>query len=163
MHSSTHSLTSALDGGEWPASRPSRITPRERFPSTHGIRGWVGPRAGRYMVVKVKAKLSLCLTKHHAMKAYWGSGGIAPRIPDLGTRWRWVVSFTPRQLYPQEKIEREIQSPTPGIETRSSDCPAGSQSLYQMSYPGSERRVKGINVRECKLLVKLMCCTFSVL
>jgi hypothetical protein len=22
----------------------------------------------------------LCLTKHHAMKAYWGSGGIAPRI-----------------------------------------------------------------------------------
>jgi len=21
------------------------------------------------------------LTKHHAMKAYWGSGGIAPRIP----------------------------------------------------------------------------------
>jgi hypothetical protein len=29
------------------------------------------------------------------MKAYWGSGGIAPRILDLGTRWRWVVSFTP--------------------------------------------------------------------
>jgi hypothetical protein len=26
-------------------------------------------------------KLSLCiLTKHHAMKAYWGSGGIAPLI-----------------------------------------------------------------------------------
>jgi hypothetical protein len=37
---------------------------------------------------KKKAKLSLCLTKHHAMKAYWGSGGIAPRILDLGTRWR---------------------------------------------------------------------------
>jgi hypothetical protein len=30
--------------------------------------------------VKVEVKLSLCLTKHHAMKAYWGSGGIAPRI-----------------------------------------------------------------------------------
>jgi hypothetical protein len=30
--------------------------------------------------VKVKLKLSLCLTKHHAMKAYWGSGGITPRI-----------------------------------------------------------------------------------
>jgi hypothetical protein len=28
---------------------------------------------------KVKVKLSLWLTKHHAMKAYWGSGGIAPR------------------------------------------------------------------------------------
>jgi hypothetical protein len=23
-------------------------------------------------VVKVKVKFSLCLTKHHAMKAYWG-------------------------------------------------------------------------------------------
>jgi hypothetical protein len=31
-----------------------------------------------------KVKLSLCLTKHHAMKAYWRSGGIAPRILDLG-------------------------------------------------------------------------------
>jgi hypothetical protein len=33
---------------------------------------------------KVKVKLSLCpvlfLTKHHAMKAYWGSGCIAPLI-----------------------------------------------------------------------------------
>jgi hypothetical protein len=32
-----------------------------------------------------------------------GSGGIAPCILDLGTRWRWVVSFTPRSLYPQGK------------------------------------------------------------
>jgi hypothetical protein len=38
-----------------------------------------------YIYVHIK---SLCLTKHHAMKAYWGSGGIAPRILDLGTRWR---------------------------------------------------------------------------
>jgi hypothetical protein len=29
---------------------------------------------------KGKVKLSLCLTKHHTMKAYWGSGGIAPCI-----------------------------------------------------------------------------------
>jgi hypothetical protein len=36
---------------------------------------------------KVKVKLSLCLTKHHAMKTYWGSGGIALYILDLGTRW----------------------------------------------------------------------------
>jgi hypothetical protein len=37
------------------------------------------------------------------MKTYWGSGCIAPRILDLGTGWRWVVSFTPRPLHPQEK------------------------------------------------------------
>jgi hypothetical protein len=44
-------------------------------------------------------KLLLWLTKHHAMKRYWESGGIAPRILSLGTRWRWVVSFTPRPLW----------------------------------------------------------------
>jgi hypothetical protein len=37
------------------------------------------------------------------MKAYEGSGGTAPRILDLGTRLRWVVTFTPRPLYPQGK------------------------------------------------------------
>jgi hypothetical protein len=30
--------------------------------------------------VKVRVKLSLCLTKRHAMKTCWGSEGIAPRI-----------------------------------------------------------------------------------
>jgi hypothetical protein len=29
---------------------------------------------------------------HHAMKSYWGSGGIARRILDLDTRWRRVVA-----------------------------------------------------------------------
>jgi hypothetical protein len=32
-----------------------------------------------------------------------GSGDIAPRTRDLGTRWRWVVSFTPRPLCLQGK------------------------------------------------------------
>jgi len=37
------------------------------------------------------------------MKAYWVSGGIDPLFLNLGTRWRWVVSFTPRPLYLQGK------------------------------------------------------------
>jgi hypothetical protein len=41
-YSSTHSLTSVLDRGEWSASRPGRFTPRERAPGTHWIRDWVG-------------------------------------------------------------------------------------------------------------------------
>jgi hypothetical protein len=44
MYSSTHFLTSALDAGEWSASRPRRFNPRERAPGTHWIGGWVGPR-----------------------------------------------------------------------------------------------------------------------
>jgi hypothetical protein len=58
------------------------------------------------IVVKVKMKFSLCLTNHHARKTYSGSVGIAPRNLDFGTRWRWVVSFTLRPLYPQGKSPR---------------------------------------------------------
>jgi hypothetical protein len=47
--------------------------------------------------------LFLCLTKQNAMKMYWRSGGIAPRLLDLGTRRRWVASFTSRPICPQEK------------------------------------------------------------
>jgi hypothetical protein len=41
-----HSLTSALDGGEWSASHPSSFTSRERTSSTHWTGGWAGPRNG---------------------------------------------------------------------------------------------------------------------
>jgi hypothetical protein len=48
-----------------------------------------------------KLKLSLCLTKHHAMKTYWGSGGKFQALFDIGTIRRWVVSFkSPAALLP---------------------------------------------------------------
>jgi hypothetical protein len=44
------------------------------------------------MIVKVKVKGKVVpvifLSDHHAMKAYWGNGSIAPRILNIGTRWR---------------------------------------------------------------------------
>jgi hypothetical protein len=49
-----HSLTLALEGGEWSASRPGRFTPRERAHGTHWIGGWVGLRAILDVVVKRK-------------------------------------------------------------------------------------------------------------
>jgi hypothetical protein len=93
---------------------------------------------------------------YHAMKTYWGSGGTVPRILDVGTRWRWVVCFTPRPFYPQRKSPRYpldrrlggLQSrsgrggeeknwqPAPGIEPQNTDSPAHSQSLYRLSYHG---------------------------
>jgi hypothetical protein len=30
--------------------------------------------------------ITCALTEHHAIKEYWGSGGISPRIIDIGTR-----------------------------------------------------------------------------
>jgi hypothetical protein len=53
-YSFTHSLTSALDGDEWSASRPGHFTPREIAPGTHWIGGCVGPRAVLDAVVKRK-------------------------------------------------------------------------------------------------------------
>jgi hypothetical protein len=38
--------------------------------------------------VKVKVKLSQCLTKHHAMKAYWGVEVYLHAFFHFGTRWR---------------------------------------------------------------------------
>jgi hypothetical protein len=38
-------LASALDGGEWSASRPCRFTPTDIGPGTRWIGGWLGPRA----------------------------------------------------------------------------------------------------------------------
>jgi hypothetical protein len=49
-------LTSALDGGEWLASRPGRFAPGERVTGVHRIGGWgVGSRAGLGAVGKGKA------------------------------------------------------------------------------------------------------------
>jgi hypothetical protein len=53
-YSPTHSLTSALAGGEWSASRPGHFTAGEAAPSTHWIGGRAGHRSGRDTAVKRK-------------------------------------------------------------------------------------------------------------
>jgi hypothetical protein len=47
-------LTSALAGGEWSVSQPSRFTAGERASGTHWIGCWVDPRAGLDDVEKRK-------------------------------------------------------------------------------------------------------------
>jgi hypothetical protein len=44
-YSSTHSLTSALDGGEWSASRPGRFTPQGKSPWYPWDRRLGGPQS----------------------------------------------------------------------------------------------------------------------
>jgi hypothetical protein len=51
-YSSTHSLTSALGGGEWSVSRPCRLIRVERAHGTHWIGGWVGSGAVLDAVMK---------------------------------------------------------------------------------------------------------------
>jgi hypothetical protein len=47
---------------------------------------------------KVKIDKVVSALKFHAMKTWWGSGGIVPIILKLGTRWRRVVRFKPWPL-----------------------------------------------------------------
>jgi hypothetical protein len=51
---------------------------------------YISSRPLRYSI-KGKGRGKICpyaSTEHHAMKAYWGSGSIVPRIIDFGSRWR---------------------------------------------------------------------------
>jgi hypothetical protein len=50
------------------------------------------------------------------MKAYWRVEVQLHLFFDLGTRWKWEVSFTPRSLYPQGKnpwypLDRRLGGP----------------------------------------------------
>jgi hypothetical protein len=126
-YSSTHSLTSALGGGEWSASRPGQSTPRERAPGVHWIGGWVGPRVGLGAV-----ELSLCFNwapRHggvlgewryssaHSLTsaldggAWWASrpGRFTPTEITSGTHWigGWVG---PRAIL-DAVVKRKIPSP----------------------------------------------------
>jgi hypothetical protein len=47
----------------------------------------------------------------------WGSGGIAPVILNLSTRWRYVVSFIVLLLYPQDESQWTVSDPD-GTEKR---------------------------------------------
>jgi hypothetical protein len=89
-----------------------------------------------YLHLQVKKVKSLCLTKHHAMKTYCGSGGIALHILDFGTRWRWVVSFTPRPLNRQGRSPRyPLDWKLGGPESRSG---RGGEDRNFQSPPGIE-------------------------
>jgi hypothetical protein len=154
-----------------------------KMPLNHWIGGWVGPRAVLDAVVKRRSPsprwesnsrtpifqpvaLSLYRLNYHGSKLFlcffnWaphhegvlGSECTAPRILQLGTRWKWVVSFTPRPLYlpgkePLASIGweagwapeavwtrwwREIFSAPTG--TRTPDHPSRNPALYHWAIP----------------------------
>jgi hypothetical protein len=85
---------------------------------------------------KGKAFCILFLTEHHVMKAYWDSRYVVPCILDLGTRWRSVVCFTPRRLYPQGKTPwYPLDKRVGGLQSRSRQ--AGEEKNSQF-LPGLE-------------------------
>jgi hypothetical protein len=104
MCSSTHSLTSAVDGGELSASRPSCFTPRERAPSTHWIGGSVGSRFGLDAVVKRKipAPAGTRTLDHPARSPALYRLPVSqnsrvdlinPKHRERNSKWKWTQTF----------------------------------------------------------------------
>jgi hypothetical protein len=87
-------LTSALDGGEWSASRPARFTPGLRTPATHWTGGWV--EQIKQLIIKVKYS---CASPSTTPWIHMGSGGIAPHIPNAATRRRRVATVTIQSFF----------------------------------------------------------------
>jgi hypothetical protein len=110
-------------------------------------------------------KIGVRCSEHHAMKAYWRSGDIAPRIIDLGTRWRWVVSFTPWPLYPQGKsppypLDRRLSGPQSrsghGAEVKNSQPHRDSNSNHSTVQPVVSRYTDwAIHLKITSLLTQL--------
>jgi hypothetical protein len=71
--------------------------------ATTRVRSFVNEKNFKRQKWRWSCPCAFFLAVHHAMEAYWGRWCISPCILDLRTRWRWVVSFTPRSLYPQWK------------------------------------------------------------
>jgi hypothetical protein len=85
------------------------------------------------------------------MKTYWESGGIVPWIVNMCIRWRWVVIFTLRSLYPGARAcdiqwiggwVRRWRNPIIAlIGNWTAVVHPITQSLYLLSYP-QKRGVK---------------------
>jgi hypothetical protein len=52
------------------------------------------------------------------MKSYLGRRILYPLILNLETRWKWVVSFTPRSLYPTKERQYELNRRPCGFQSR---------------------------------------------
>jgi hypothetical protein len=77
------------------------------------------------------------------MKVYWETEVQLHAFFDLSTRWRWVVSLTPRPLYLQEKsprysLDRRLGGPQSRSgrdgEEKNSQLPVGNRTLEPQSF-----------------------------
>jgi hypothetical protein len=81
--------------------------------------------------VKVNLKMSLCLSSRPLRRI--GDGGIAPRILDLGTRRRGMISFTPRPL------NRRGKRPWYQLDRISVGSTAGLNAMEKRKFPAPAR------------------------
>jgi hypothetical protein len=76
------------------------------------------------------------LTEHHAMKTYWRSGGIAPRIIDLGTGMEMIGQLhAPAALLPGKEPRYPLGRRMGGPQNR---CGHGGEEKNSQPLPGLE-------------------------
>jgi hypothetical protein len=76
------------------------------------------------------------------MKTYWGMKVQLHTFFDLGTRWRWVISFTHQPLYPQRKSPGThwiVGWVGPGVEEKNSQHPSGFEPRSSYRHPLGKR------------------------
>jgi hypothetical protein len=85
-----------------------------------------------------KVKFFLCLTnwalRHEGV---WGSGCIDSHFLDLGSSWRWVVSFSPLPLYPRYPLYSRLGGPQSRSGLRGEEknsWPTGTRTPTPRSY-----------------------------
>jgi hypothetical protein len=112
--------------------------------------------------------MSLCLINCSlCCENMWGEWRYSS-ILDLGIRWRWGVSFTPRLLYPRGKsalcpLDRRLGGPQsrPGHWTRDkSRAPAGNWSpIFQpIARRYTDSAIRGPTLESCKVKCKMSLC-----
>jgi hypothetical protein len=94
----------------------------------------------------VKLNFSLHITKYYAMKMYWGSRSTAPCILNVGTKWRWAVSFMPQLLHCWGKslwypFDRRLGGPLSW-----SGCGCEEEEIPSLYLPGNEPQLSSTNV-----------------
>jgi hypothetical protein len=65
--------------------------------------------SGYILWVETTKLLKCKVVPSNPMKAFRGKRGIAPLINYVGTRWKWVVCFTARPIYPRKNIRAPIE------------------------------------------------------
>jgi hypothetical protein len=125
----------------------STVQPSQFITPQHTPSHFAAPTAGEHTgkVVPVVNRLSTMRWRHIGERRY------SLTFLHLGTRWGWVVSFTPLPLYPRGKSPRyPLDRKLGGPQSRSGRCGEeknlalpeiepgpSSPQLYQLSYPDS--------------------------
>jgi hypothetical protein len=100
--------------------------------------------------------LSLCLTKHHAMKTYWGSGGIAPRILDLKADFSEIRKRIKLLLNQATKAKPTVEIINKLIYSSDVQCLYDSSSTTDVTYKGVTKSFR-TNRLERSAVVSLFC------